>query len=77
MGILLPKNVAERIKIHEYLRSLDFDELGDNPICPKCERVACRDIGWTDKKIGTCPACGYHGRMPVTLNEYARLKLYK
>ena len=77
MGILLPKNVAERIKIHEYLRSLDFDELGENPICPRCERVALRDIGWTKGKIGTCPACGYTGRMDTTLNEYAKMKLYK
>ena len=75
--ILLPKNVAERIKIHEYLKSLDFEELKDNPVCPKCERVACKDIGWTDNRIGTCPQCGYHGKMPVTLEQYAKMKLYK
>lgn len=77
MSIILPRNVAERIKIHEYLRSLDFDELGDNPMCPRCERVACKDIGWTENKIGTCPQCGYTGRMPVTLKEYAAMKMYK
>ena len=75
--IYLPPNVAQRIKIHEYLRSLDFDELGENPICPRCERVALRDIGYTEDKIGHCPACGYKGKMTVTLNEYAKQKMYK
>lgn len=75
--IYLPPNVANRIKIHEYLKSLDFEQLGDNPMCPRCERVALRDIGYSEDKIGQCPSCGYRGRMETTLNEYARLKLYK
>ena len=75
--IYLPKNVANRIKIHEYLQSLDFEQLGENPMCPKCERVALRDIGYSEDKIGQCPACGYRGKMDVTLNEYARRQLYK
>jgi hypothetical protein len=75
--IILPQNVANRIKIHAYLKSLDFDELGENPMWPRCERVALRDIGYTENKTGQCPACGYKGRMDTTLNEYARRKLYK
>ena len=75
--IYLPPNVANRIKIHAYLKSLDFEELGENPMCPKCERVALRDTGYTKDKIGHCPACGYRGKMLVTLNEYAKKKLYR
>ena len=75
--IYLPDNVLNRIKIHKYLQSLDFEQLGENPMCPKCERVALRDIGYSEDKIGQCPSCGYRGRMETTLNEYARRQLYK
>lgn len=77
MQIYLPRNVAERIKQHEYLRSIDTEKLKDNPVCPRCERVALRDEGWSEKKIGRCPQCGYRGVMRVTLAEYLEKKLYK
>ena len=77
MNIYLPKNVAARIRQHEYLKSLDIEKLGDNPVCPRCERVALRDTGWSTDKIGRCPQCGYRGRMTVTLREYAEKHLYK
>ncbi len=75
--IFLPQNVANRIKIHKYLSTLNFEELGNNPMCPRCERVALRDIGYSKDKTGHCPACGFKGRMEVTLNEYAKRKLYR
>ena len=77
MQIYLPRNVAARIKQHEYLKSLDIDKLGDNPVCPRCERVALRDAGWSRDRIGQCPQCGYRGVMRVTLREYAEKQLYK
>ena len=43
-------SVANRIKTHEYVKALNTEGLKDNPICPKCERVALRDEGWTDQK---------------------------
>ena len=75
--IYLPDNVARRIKKHEYLKSLDIERLRDNPVCPRCERVALRDIGYTKEKKSTCPHCGYRGRMETTLGEYAKRELYK
>ena len=75
--IFLPPNVLRRIKKHEYLKGLDIEKLGDNPICPKCERVALRDIGYQSGKIATCPHCGYKGRMDTTLKEYSQRELYK
>ena len=76
MQIYLPRNVAERIKRHEYLKSVNIEELGDNPVCTRCERVALRDEGWTKDKIGHCPSCGHRGVMRVTLREYAEKCLY-
>ncbi len=76
-SIYLPDNVARRIKKHEYLKSLDIERLRDNPVCPRCERVALRDIGYTKGKIASCPHCGYRGVMNVTLGEYAEKELYK
>lgn len=75
--IYLPQSVAKRIRQHEYLKTLNIDELKDNPVCPKCERVALRDDGWSERKIGHCPQCGYRGKMEVTLQEYADRCLYK
>lgn len=75
--IYLPISVANRIKTHEYVKALNTEGLKDNPICPKCERVALRDEGWTDQKIGHCPHCGYKGKMNTTLKEYAEQRLYK
>lgn len=75
--IFLPVNVAQRIKTHEYVKALNVESLKDNPVCPKCERIALRDEGWTDERIGHCPHCGYKGVMEVTLKEYAEQKLYR
>ncbi len=75
--IYLPDRVARRIKQHEYIKGLDMEKLGDNPVCPRCEKVALRDIGYTKGKIATCPHCGYSGEMRVTLREYAGQKMYK
>lgn len=74
--IYLPTKVYKQIKTHEYLKSIDIDKLKDNPICPHCEKVAIRDIGYSEKRIARCPHCGYHGIMNVTLKEYAEKKLY-
>lgn len=75
--IYLPANVAKRIKAHDYIKTLDFEKLKNNPICPRCERVALRTEGWTDNRIAECPHCHYKGRMTVTLQEYADKMLYK
>ena len=75
--IFLPPNVLKRIKKHEYLKGLDMEKLKDNPICPRCERVALRDIGYQSEKIATCPHCGYKGRMTTTLSQYAAGEFYK
>lgn len=76
-AIYLPPNVYGRIKKHEYLKGIDIEKLGDNPICPRCERVALRDVGYTKGKIATCPHCGFKGVMNVTLREYAEKHLYR
>lgn len=75
--ILLPKNVAERIAQHEYIKALDFEVLKDNPMCPRCERVALRAEGYSEGKTAHCPACGYHGRAEVTLKEYAENEMWR
>ena len=75
--VYLPPVVARRVKAHEYLKTLDFAELADNPMCPRCERVACRDEGYSDNKNSRCPYCGAVGTMPVTLREYAAKVMYK
>lgn len=75
--IYLPRNVARRIKAHEYLRGIDIEKLKDNPVCPRCERVALRDTGYTENRTAQCPHCGYRGSMPVTLREYAEKMMYK
>ena len=77
MSIWLPENVVKRIKAHEYIRSLDFETLKDNPMCTKCERVALRDKGYIEKNIGRCPHCGHIGPMTVTLKVYAEKCMYK
>ena len=48
--IYLPRNVARRIKAHEYLRGIDIEKLKDNPVCPRCERVALRDTGYAENR---------------------------
>lgn len=75
--IYLPRNVARRIKAHEYLRGIDIEKLKDNPVCPRCERVALRDTGYAENRTAQCPHCGYRGPMPVTLREYAEKMMYK
>lgn len=75
--IYLPQSVYKRIKTHEYLKSIDIEKLSDNPVCPRCERVAMRDIGYAEKRIARCPHCGHHGVMRVTLREYADRMMYK
>ena len=75
--ILLPVNVVKRIRKNEYLKGLNVQKLRDNPVCPRCEHVALRDIGYTKNKTATCTHCGYHGRMEYTLEEYAKRKMYR
>ncbi len=75
--IYLPKSVLHRMKVHEYLRTLDFEDLKGNPVCTRCERVALRDEGWSEDRIGHCPACGHRGVMEVTLHEYAEKMMYR
>ena len=76
--ILLPQSVVSRIMGNSrMMRGMSVAGSGDSPVCPKCERVALRDIGYTENKIAQCPHCGYRGRMEVTLAEYSRKKLYK
>lgn len=77
MQIYLPQNVVKHLRRHAYLQSIDLDKLRDNPVCPRCERAALRDVGWSEDRIGHCPYCGYRGRMPVTVGEYAQKELYK
>jgi len=76
-SIYLPRNVYKRIKMHEFINKIDVEKLRDNPVCPKCERVALRDIGYSKEKIATCPHCGYKGVMSVTLKEYAEKQMYR
>lgn len=76
-SIYLPKSVYQRILRHEYYKGLDIEKMGDNPVCPRCERVAMRDIGYAKNNVGRCPYCGFHGVMKTTLREYAEKGLYK
>ena len=76
-SIYLPPSVYRRILKHEYLKGLDIEKAKNNPVCPRCERVALRDKGYTENKIARCPHCGYHGRMDTTLAEYLGKEMYK
>jgi len=70
--IYLPVSVVKRLMRDRYVK-----EPMSNPVCPRCERVAHRDIGWTKEKIGRCPYCGYRGRMEVVVKQYIDEGLYK
>lgn len=77
MQIYLPQNVVKRMRQHAYLKSIDIEKLKDNPVCPRCERAALRDKGWSENRIGHCPYCGHRGYMPKTVGAYAAEKLYR
>ena len=53
-----------------------INALSAQPICPKCEQLAFRDVGWKEKRIATCKNCGWHGQT-ITYDEYITNKLYK
>lgn len=55
----------------------DKRSYNEHPICPKCEKIALRHIGWTENRTARCPACGWTGRAPVLLREYTRDKLWR
>jgi hypothetical protein len=59
------------------------------PVCPKCERIAMRDLRAGEKRHEeyepgdvrrtpvTCPHCGYHGFTTVSTKMYVEQKLYE
>lgn len=53
-----------------------INALAGQPVCPKCERLAFRDVGWKENRIATCSNCGWHGKT-VTYDEYITKKLYR
>lgn len=76
--ILLPESVVRNILgKSKMMRGMTVDGSGGNPVCPRCERVALRDIGYSKDKTAQCPHCGYKGKMNVTLSEYANKRLYR
>lgn len=59
------------------------------PICPKCERIALRDVR-DEREIRseyevedvrrlpiTCPQCGFHGYTTVTARQYILKQLFR
>lgn len=74
--LILPKNVAEHM-VNDEIKREGLEKFADNPICPKCEKIAYRDIGWTKNRTATCPHCGYKGKMSVTVRDYIRKRLYR
>lgn len=70
--IYLPASVIKRLMRDGYVK-----EPMDNPVCPRCERVAHRDIGWAKERIGQCLYCGYRGRMEASVRKYIEEGLYK
>jgi ribosomal protein L37AE/L43A len=76
--ILLPESVIRNIMgKSNMMRDMTADKARDNPVCPRCERVALRDVGYTENRTAQCPHCGYKGKMEVTLSQYTGKKLYK
>ena len=79
--------LANRISVNEwkaYAHSHPWiGEIGgprrtiEHPICPRCERVALRDKGWTQNRKARCPSCGWSGRATILLNEYVEQQLYR
>ena len=51
-------------------------EYARQPVCPRCEGMACRDHGWKDGGRAACISCGWRG-ITVTMDEYITKKLYK
>lgn len=49
----------------------------EHPVCPRCERIALRDIGWTENRKARCPACGWSGRATHLMKEYVQQGLYR
>lgn len=48
-----------------------------HPICPRCERIALRDVGWSTNRMCRCPACGWSGQASVLMKEYVNQGLYR
>ena len=46
------------------------------PICPRCEGMACRDVGWKDGGRAGCVSCGWRGAT-ITVDEYMTARLYR
>lgn len=49
----------------------------EHPICPRCEKIALRDNGWSKDRTCRCPSCGWKGRATVRLNEYIKEGMYR
>lgn len=62
---------------HPWIGEMDPRRTIEHPICPRCERIALRHIGWTKDRIARCPSCNWTGRAEVVLNEYVERKLYR
>lgn len=45
-------------------------------VCPRCEKWAYRDVGWTRGRVARCPACGWRGRT-VTVDEFIAGRMYR
>ena len=76
--ILLPQSVIRNILRENALtQGKTLDNSKDSPICPRCEGVALRDIGYSENRIGRCPHCGFHGRMDTTVREYIQSGAFK
>jgi len=50
--------------------------LGSQPVCPKCERLAFRDVGWKENRNASCANCGWRGQT-VTYDEYITERMYR
>lgn len=48
----------------------------NQPICPRCQRPAYRDKGWTVNKAAGCPKCGWRGST-ITLDMFMTQKYYR
>ena len=53
-----------------------INALSSQPVCPKCERLAFRDVGWKEHRNARCANCGWRGQT-CTYDEYITEKLYR
>jgi len=52
-------------------------EMKDNPVCPKCERIALRDIGWSTERRARCPHCGWNGKADTLFETYIKQGMWR